>query len=839
MDSRQSYDQPGKIYQSASPVSSLVVPHRSSSRWLTDAIALGFILLVALVYLSPAFKDGLSFGPARLGSQLSVLAIPHNNSTPSNDVLNSDVISQGVAWNTLDWELIHHGELPLWNDQSGTGLPQLLNFESAPLALPTLIGYLMPLALSFTVTILIKLLIAGTGTYVVVRLLRGRPLAATFAGVTAMLSGSFAGWLGWPISGPLSWSGWIIASIILVYRAPPGKRGRYSLLLALVTMFCIFGGFPETYVLMAGGLMVLLVATGLAMQATHKSIDWRAVVRLALGFGAGLILSSPLWLPGLQIITGSIRSNENMATGLPFHLLTLLVVQGYYGLPLATTKFPHGTFFGPFDYFETAAYVGVIALVLAGTCVARTWRRPVVVGFLACAVGTALTVYDLGGGAPVQHLITDLGLGTVALQRMLPVLGFAIAILAGLGLEMLLRRWREPLTQRLFLSVVIVMGAIIALLWIHARMPNASLAAAAGLTPGQMEALRERSLYWPTGEMIVLVVVALSLPILARRWNNRHQLANARIRALMGGILGLQTLFLIIAGVGINSYASTSYPLTPALTALRQTVGTQLFGIDGSSTPCTGAPNQVCGLRSWNGIGIYPEMNLGYGLTEFAMHDPIIPRAYFEDFPVHHDDRLGGGTNIFAPNITSIALAQLYGIHYVIVAPPNPIPPGMHLKRVIIAEGVHLEVVSVPNSHRFSVVDAPPTSAASKKQGGSSSPRTVDRVIGVAHPSDTSYTLRLNTPNPAKLTIRITDVPGWHVSANGHSLPLHHAPGDLMSANLPAGTKRVSLSYQPTLLTVGESLAAISLAALLVCGIYVDQKDRDHGRSGPRIDPRS
>jgi len=92
--------------------------------------------------------------------------------------------------------------------------------------------------------------------------------------------------------------------------------------------------------------------------------------------------------------------------------------------------------------------------------------------------------------------------------------------------------------------------------------------------------------------------------------------------------------------------------------------------------------------------------------------------------------------------------------------------------------------------------------------------------------------LRLRTPEPAKLTIRITDVPGWHVSANGHALSLHHAPGDLMSANLPAGTKRVTLSYQPTLLTVGEALAVISLVALLVGGIYVDQGDRF--RSQPR-----
>jgi hypothetical protein len=60
-----------------------------------------------------------------------------------------------------------------------------------------------------------------------------------------------------------------------------------------------------------------------------------------------------------------------------------------------------------------------------------------------------------------------------------------------------------------------------------------------------------------------------------------------------------------------------------------------------------------------------------------------------------------------------------------------------------------------------------------------------------------------------------------------------------MSANVPAGGKRVASSAQPTLLSVGESLAAIGLASLVSCGVYVDQKDRGHSRPGPRIQPRS
>ena len=68
----------------------------------------------------------------------------------------ADTITQGVPWNTLDWELVRQGQLPLWNSFSGTGLPQLFNFESAPLSLATIVGYLFPLSMSFLATVAAK-----------------------------------------------------------------------------------------------------------------------------------------------------------------------------------------------------------------------------------------------------------------------------------------------------------------------------------------------------------------------------------------------------------------------------------------------------------------------------------------------------------------------------------------------------------------------------------------------------------------------------------------------------------------------------------------------------------
>ena len=113
--------------------------HRGAWPW-GDVLGLAWVVMALAAYLSPALWDGFSFGPTDIANQLSFLTyVPH---LAVHNGLNGDIITQAVPWNTLDWVAVHHGQLPLWNNYSGDGMPLMLNFESAPLALPTLVGYL-------------------------------------------------------------------------------------------------------------------------------------------------------------------------------------------------------------------------------------------------------------------------------------------------------------------------------------------------------------------------------------------------------------------------------------------------------------------------------------------------------------------------------------------------------------------------------------------------------------------------------------------------------------------------------------------------------------------------
>ncbi len=224
-------------------------------------------------------------------------------------------------------------------------------------------------------------------------------------------------------------------------------------------------------------------------------------------------------------------------------------------------------------------------------------------------------------------------------------------------------------------------------------------------------------------------------------------------------------------------------------------------------------------------------MNLGYGLDELAMHDPTIPKAYFDAFPVANNDQNGGGTNLFAPSIDSSALARLYGVLYIIVQPPNPIPKGMKYVASLRHNGVTLKVAEVVNSGRFEFVYGQPPGqlldvvGAKPASGGDhlARPYRVNEKRTIfysgSHPSDTVYNLSLTAAKAGILYAKITDISGWHATVNGHSVAIDKSPGDLMEIRLPKGKDNVTFTYAPSLLNAGYWLALVAI--VILAGLYI------------------
>jgi hypothetical protein len=754
-------------------------------RWVADAVGVAVVVLVALLYLSPALKDGFSFGPGQLGASASYLT-RDIVTTPIHNHLIGDVIDQDVPWNTLDWQIVHHGSLPLWDSYAGTGLPQLFNFESAPLALPSLVGYLFPLSASFLITVLGKLLIAGIGTYVCCRVLRAGPVGATLGGVTFMLSGSFTGFLGWAVGGPVAWSGFIVAGVVLAYRSR--RRVRDLWLLAGSVAFAVYGGFPEEYVFMGVTLLGILGVAALVILAKKRRLATRGLARVGAGFAGGIALSAPLWLPGVALLAHSARLDKDLDGQFGLRAIAEVFTQGFYGLPTLGS-----TWFGPANYVESSAYVGVIALVLAGVAILIAWRRPAVVGMTLGALGCVLVAYAVGG-TWVEHLVNRLGLESLPIHRILIVLGFPIAVLAGLGCDIVVKRFGERGVRLAFGGMTAAVAVVIGFMWraVHDH----------GLTSLE-QSLRRSSLIWPSATIGLLVVAWAGVLVVGRLGAP----ARRRFAALLGAALvSAQAAFLVFAGVGFNSYSTDLFPVTPMVSTVQRIVGTSLLGSDGPNTTCANPPptrvGLPCGIRQWLGIGFIPNIQLGYGVDELAMHDPTIPESYFSNWPVPDSGQAYiGNLQFFAPSINTVALARRYGVSYVLVGPGLPVPAGMKKVAVLtLANGAHLELAKVPDAAKF-------TFAA---------PHSQAEVVSTRHPSDARYTLTVRVKRPTELVLRITDVPGWHVTADGRPLAVHGYEGSFLEVTVPAGTRSVVAYYWPRDLTYGIVLALLALLALVL-----------------------
>jgi len=751
------------------------------------ALALCWLVVVGLALLAPALARGTKLGPYDLLTSYGLGYVP--GATIRNAV-NSDQIQLFLPWTTLAWNQVHHGHWPLWNPYSVLGMPLAFNWESAPFSLPTLVSYLVPVRFAFDAAMVVKLTLAGSGTFVLCRVLGTTVLPAAFAGTVYELSGAFSGWLGWSTSGVLALMGWVLAGAVLVIRGD--RRVTGVALLAVALAFSIYGGYPESTidVLLALGIFAcIMVLWNPGRRGRDRTVRRPGAVRgplagIAIGTLAGLGLSAPLLLPGTQLALGSVRTVPTPSyVALPTHDLVGLAFQGFYGLPMLGNHY-----FGDSNYYATASYVGVTALVLAVVALLRLWRHPEVAALALVALACVAIVYV----EPVARLVDRLpeagslywGLATIPLDLVL-------AVLAALGLEEVIRSRTER-------------GAVRALTWVWG-------VAATGLTALFLWVLftlkrlppvgaHERlwSFVWPAGQVVVglmatWVLVRYSRDPPSRSWKLRISPA----RAASGAFLVAETGFLLWAGAPLWSSSPTSFTATRAEASLEHVVGDSRVGF--GSCPS--------GADSFTDLGILPDANVGYGVDEFAVYDPIMPRSYLRSWASTtnqpHIAQISDSLGVFCPAVTNASEARRYGITFILEPPGVAGPPGTRLVAAPGGEGLF-------RVNDVSLATVVPNKAVSPHSSNTEAPLAVDR------PDPATWRVPLNESRPSVVHLRITNVPGWHATIDGRSLTLSPWQSVMFQVDVPAGRHVLVLHYWPTTFTLGIVLAACSGAGLLL-----------------------
>ena len=739
------------------------------------------VIIAGWLVLAPTLAHGTFYGSYDILQNTGLNKVP--NVTVHNPTL-FDQISIFIPWTHLVWEQVHQGHLPLWNPYSALGMPLAFNWESAPLGFSSLIGYLFPVRLAYTVQVLVTIVVAGTGVYVLGKVLRLGMLGCMTAAVAFELCGPFVANLGWALASVWSWAGWILAAMVLVLRGE--KRAQMIVLLAVAIAFAIYAGNPEDQALLAGSLVIFALAMLLfrapALGGSGPVV--RPIVDLGIAALAGTALAAPLILPGLQLGGGSNRTSvgaDLFPKGLPPKELFHLIFQGFDGLPIA-----HSQYFGLSAYAATSAYVGVIVLVLAFTGLVIRWRRPEVGSFGVLAVVLGFLVFT-----PPLVSFLDSKIASIYWIFALTPLCLAIAVLAGVGMDVVVTSAGERRVRRTLGLGFAGMAVLLGIVWFVARH---------GLTPEQAS-IRAHSFIWPTIEVVVGLIMVWALPKVITWTRRGMDSSGSEVRV---GIAAGTLLFLLLTGFLISSgtplYASsTQYPTsTPAVSSLKHIVGDSVVGFGGQPA----YPQN---------LGILTDANLLYGIQEFGAYDPVLPHAYFSLYgtPVSEFAEIG---DILTPGITSSQAARLYGVRYLLEPSGVTGPEGSVFVRRLGDEDLY----RVPGATAATFVGLGP-------KGSVPGMYAAGTPVNVTHPSPSAWKMVTHAAAPGVLRLRLTNVPGWRATIDGKSVDVDSFARVMLQVRVPPGRHVVELQYWPKSFSIGIVVAvcaACGLAILLIAAWF-------------------
>ncbi len=241
----------------------------------------------------------------------------------------------------------------------------------------------------------------------------------------------------------------------------------------------------------------------------------------------------------------------------------------------------------------------------------------------------------------------------------------------------------------------------------------------------------------------------------------------------------------------------------------RQAVGSSVVGF--------GAP--LCFFPP--GLGITPNAQVAYELQELGAYDPLLPNAYYTSWKALTGEPAGSPSlATYCPVIRTAAQARLYGVRYVLVPAGSAGPRGTRRYGSIGDEDLY----EVPGAAAATLTSTPVS-------GASPHASTPSTAVAVHHPDPATWTMVTDSAHPGVLRLRLTDLPGWHATIDGHPVPVTDFAGVMLQLKVLAGRHRVELHYWPATFTQGLVLAGIAVIGLgTACTLETARRRR--GRSG-------
>lgn len=797
-------------------------PWSPSSRWIR----------LLLVVLGIVAGQALLYGPSLLGRKillpLDLLALPnvYLPATPAvaaivpHDLTLADLVLQFETERRFVAAEYRKGNFPLW-------LPY--QYAGAPLVWPRYSPFLLlacstesPLILPWVE--LAAALVAGVGAFLFCRRALGLGFwAALFAAWSYPLTGFFVLWQGFPTSGAVYWFPWLLLAVERVVRKP----GALSVAgLGGVTALVLVSGHLDVagQTLVGAGVYALWCCRDALKKGMNAIVAWRRVGLLVAGWLLGFLLAAPHVWPLLDYVaTGARMERRSSGTEerppVGVSSLAQVVVPDIHG------SSRHGSWWlEPGNQLESpaAGYAGLLAaLVLAPLAWGSVRHR----SFILCWVGLGALGLSWSLNVPgIVWLLRLPGLNMFSHNRLVFLTGFAIAVVAAIGIDQLWRgdvRWRRWHWAWVFL--LLGFGGWCAFRWNVLPEPIATGAAATvaqGKSMGWVRTSADVALLQAGFERSYAGAVALCAVGLALWWG-----VSMRSRWPRAVVLGVAMLALgEIAWRARDRRAQCDealyFPRLPLMEHIAKSEPGRMLGYG-------------CFL---------PTLSQTHGLNDVRGYDSVDPSRLVDLLSMVADRQSlalpYALTQWFIPKIvvtngrdlTLPPVLDMLGVRYLIFGgspPPQITPPiagggywalfnARALPRVFVPSRVEVAANWTDRLKRLGADEFDPRRVALVEAAAAlvAAGRGEGRVVA-ENPNHVVISARMETAGLLVLGDAWNE--GWQATVNGAPAAVLCVNHYLRGVVVPAGESAVEFRYRPRGVVGGFILAGIGAATLLGC----------------------
>jgi hypothetical protein len=705
---------------------------------------------------------------------------------PVKNPLLADVPSLFYPLKIFSMGLFKSGIFPSWNPLIFNGYPLLATFQSGVLNPFNFWFLIFNNSVAWTLFIATQPFLALLFMYFFLRVLNLNKISAVLGSVVYAFCGFNLLWLEYGIHGFVA--AYIPLLFLLVYQ-------KKYLLTAVIFAAQLFSGYPQIslYTIIFLGIWVLWLDKKLTLSCIFKYI-----LSVLLGLGlAGMLL-----VPGFELFRLSQRVGEPLSGGktgayYPVKQLITLLAPDFYGNPTTYNVW------GGVQYTNNTGYASVIALVLGLAALVLSRRRHLYFFTFLYLLPVILSL-----PSPLSYIIQKLPLFSASVMtRIMVFSGFALAVLAGFGLDSLSRfkPFRFSQLKLLVLPIFILIG----------------FAAVAFFHSGPEKMIAFRNLFFP---VLFIIIALVSIGLLA----SKLKIKNLALVIILFSV----TAELFRFGWKYNAFfpAALIFPPTKVTDYLKAQAG---YRIDGGDT---------LPLSVW----------MAYGLQSGSGYDAVYPGTWSQYLSAidygnisHPKGRLGDVSNYSSP------LFDLSGTGYLLALKRNqeglPDPKGVPFPRfnlpkltpvftdgtvVIYKNNLALPKYSLKTGYEILTDKNQIISRLQDPQFITSGKVILEQdpqfhpvsgapgLLSVVSEIPGREILQVSVPKPAFLLNTQSFYPGWQATVDNRPAPVLKTDFAFQSVAVPAGVHTVEFTYRPLSLTIGACTSVISAILILVISTF-------------------